>query len=155
MRQDKISNYMEIAEVVAKRSHDTERQVGAVLIKKQTGAIIATGYNGFIRNTNDGILPTTKPDKYPYIIHAEVNLISNCAKHGISTDECFIVQTLSPCIHCMRVLWQCGVRTIYFKEKYRDFLLSLKMDDILNIGYELSETEQGVFKLELGTNKHI
>ena len=55
MRPSKIANYMEIADVVSKRSHDVDTKVGAVLINNKSGAIIATGFNGFVRGANDSV----------------------------------------------------------------------------------------------------
>src|SRR6478609_3085277 len=108
-RPSKLANYMETAEVCAKRSHDAETKVGAVLVNNISGAIMATGFNGFVRGAPDSILPTTRPDKYEYIVHAETNLITNCARHGISMDNCMLVCTLSPCKSCMRMLINAGV----------------------------------------------
>jgi len=47
------------------------------------------------------------------MVHAEQNLICNCARHGISMNNCVIVCTMSPCVQCMRFLWQCGITKIY------------------------------------------
>ena len=125
-----LSNLFKQARVVAENSHDSETQVGALLIKENTGAVVASGYNGFIRGANDMILPKTRPGKYPYIIHAEQNLLLNCARHGIMTEGCFMVVTLSPCSQCMRMAWQSGITKIYFDDEYRDFKEQLKMHDL-------------------------
>lgn len=121
MRLNKLENYMKRAEVVSELSPDSETKVGAILVSKDSGAVMASGYNGFIRGANDGTLPTTRPAKYEHIVHAEQNLLANCARHGIRTDGSFVVCTLSPCKHCLRLLWQAGVDTIYFREFYKDF----------------------------------
>ena len=109
---NKIAWWMEIAETIAKKSTDEETQVGAILVNIKTGAILASGYNGFVRHAPDDELPRVRPEKYPYMIHAEQNLICNCARHGISMDNCLVVCTMSPCIQCMRLLWRCGVKKI-------------------------------------------
>lgn len=119
-----------MADVAASRSHDSETKVGSVLVKSDTGAIIATGCNGFVRGASDVLLPSTRPDKYDYIVHSEMNLIANCARHGISTENCFVVCTLTPCKICMRLLWQCGINRVIAKAKYRDFDNILAMRDI-------------------------
>ena len=64
------------------------------------------------------------------MIHAETNLIYCCARHGISMDNSFVVVTLSPCRVCMRALFQCNVKEIYFKDKYKDFDEQVKMEDL-------------------------
>ncbi len=121
---------MDIATTIAARSHDAETKVGAILINNESGAIIATGYNGFVRGANDSELPNTRPDKYEYILHAEQNLIANAARHGISMADCSLVCTLSPCKLCMRMLLNCGITKVIAKDLYKDFNDILQMRDI-------------------------
>lgn len=130
MRPSKLQNYMDIALTVAQRSHDAETKVGALLINNKTGAIIATGFNGFVKGAVDTELPTTRPDKYEYILHAEMNLLTNSARHGISMDDCFLVSTLSPCKLCMRLMFNSGVTKVITKVLYRDFDEITRMKDI-------------------------
>src|ERR1017187_8729887 len=128
-RPSKLENYMEMAETVAKRSHDQETKVGAILVNNKSGALLATGYNGFVRGVHDEILPSKRPLKYEYILHAEQNLIANCARHGISMEDCKLICTLTPCKLCMRMLFNCGITHVIAKEKYNDFDEILKMQD--------------------------
>ena len=130
MRPTKIQNNMDAANIIAQRSHDSETKVGAILVNNTSGAIVATGYNGFVRGAPDGILPTTRPDKYEYILHAEQNMIANCARHGISMDNCYLICTLSPCKLCMRMLLNCGITKVIARDLYKDFNEILKMQDI-------------------------
>lgn len=130
MRPSKYEIFMEIAQSVAKRSHDSETKVGAVLISNKSGAMLATGFNGFVRGAPDGKLPTTRPDKYKFIVHSEENLVANCARHGISMDDCTLVCTHSPCVKCMRLIFQCGITQVLVKEKYRDFDSLKQMEDV-------------------------
>ena len=144
MRPTKLQNYMEIAETVAKRSHDAETQVGALLVNNKSGAIIATGYNGFIKGAVDSVLPNTRPDKYEYILHAEMNLLTNCARHGISMDDCFLVCTLSPCKLCMRLMINSGVERVICKELYRDWHEIIGMKDV---AVAMSKTAEGFHEI--------
>jgi dCMP deaminase len=130
MKPSKIETYMMMAEAASQRSHDSETKVGSVLIKESTGAILATGCNGFVRGADDDSLPSTRPDKYDYIVHSEMNLIANCARHGISMENCFVVCTMTPCKVCMRLLWQSGVTRVVAKTRYRDFDDILAMRDL-------------------------
>ena len=129
-----------MAEVIAQRSHDAETKVGAVLVNNKSGAIMSTGYNGFVRGADDDALPCTRPDKYEYILHAEDNLIANAARHGIPMDDCTLVCTLSPCKHCMRMLVNCGVTKIVAKSLYKDFNDIILMKDIKVIFGQDEET---------------
>lgn len=119
IKTSKMLSYIKRAEVTSENSPDYETKVGSLLISKKTGSVISEGYNGFVRDTNDEILPKTRPEKYKYIIHAESNLICNAARNGVNTDDCFIVQTHSPCVHCARLLYQCGITTVYYKDYYK------------------------------------
>ena len=126
----KLDNYYKQALAVSELSPDEETKVGSLLIHGKTGAVIGSGYNGFVRGALDEKLPKTRPDKYEYVIHSETNLIYNCTRHGISTDECFIFCTLSPCINCLRALYQCGITVVFFKTPYRDFDKNRQMRDL-------------------------
>lgn len=116
--------YMEIAEVVAKRSKDPHTKVGAVIVKDNH--ILGIGYNaeprGFSYDFN-----WNSSEKYDYVIHAELNAIANSTFFGNSIVGSTIYLTLSPCHECMKLLIQYGIETIYYKEKYKDFESSEKM----------------------------
>lgn len=98
----------------SRRSHDSQTQCGCVLVKNKTS--IATGYNGFMRDINDSRLPDKRPEKYPYMIHAEANAIYNCAREGKSTLGATAYITAPPCTSCLQMLWQCGINEILFSD---------------------------------------
>jgi dCMP deaminase len=118
------------AEQAATRSPDEQTKVGSILVNRTTGAVVALGFNGFVRGAPDHLLPKTRPEKYPYMVHAEINLIANCARHGISMSDCEMYCTLSPCISCMRTIWQCGINRIYVKTLYGDINTIKEMEDL-------------------------
>lgn len=133
---------MDIANAASARSHDTETKVGGILVKNDTGMVVATGHNGFARGAPDHLLPTTRPEKYEYIIHAEENLISHCAKSGIPIDNCTLVITLSPCQKCLRLMWQAGITQVICRDLYRDHRIDMK-----DLKIEQEQTEEGYYKL--------
>lgn len=98
----------------SRMSHDTQTQCGCVLVKNK--ATISTGYNGFMRDINDTAFPRTRPDKYPFMIHAEANAVYNAAREGKSTVGATAYVTAPPCTACLQMLWQCGITTIYFSD---------------------------------------
>lgn len=147
--KNKLDSLMREAIEVASRSKDTQTRVGAVLIDKDDFSTIATGYNGFCRGAPDKKLPTTRPHKYPYMIHAEENLISNCARRGIATNNTVIILTLSPCTHCLRICWQAGINEIYFLDEYRDFHQSSNMLDLNVIVKQICTNEFTLSKITL------
>lgn len=102
-------------------SHDLQTQCGCVLVKDKTS--ISTGYNGFVRDINDDILPRERPKKYPFMIHAEANAIYNAVRLGRSTLDATAYVTAAPCIACLQMLYQCGIKEIKFTD-----ISNIKMD---------------------------
>lgn len=122
--------FMQIAEVVAKRSKDPHTKVGAVIVKDNH--ILGVGYNAEPRGfTYD--FDWHSREKYDYVIHAELNAIANSTYFGNSIAGSTIYLTLSPCSECMKLLIQYGIGTIYYKDKYKDFEKSEKMAKYSNI----------------------
>ena len=55
--------------------------------------------------------------KYPFVCHAELNAILNCA--AVSLKDCTIYVTLFPCNECAKAIIQCGIRrVVYLDNKY-------------------------------------
>jgi dCMP deaminase len=128
MSEHKILSYIRRAEVVAENSPDADTKVGSILVSRKTGSVISEGFNGFVRGGPDSELPNFRPEKYDFVIHSETNLICNAARNGVSTDDCFVVQTHSPCVHCARLLYQAGINEVFYKNYYRG------TDDISRLG---------------------
>lgn len=147
-RPTKNKTFMEMAEITARRSHDAETKVGSVLVSNKTQDILGMGYNGFVRGAKDEKLPNTRPEKYKYIVHSEQNLICNLVRRGVSTDDSTLYCTMSPCVTCMRMLYQAGVTKIICKEKYRDFDSLKEMGD-LNIKETITPEGYFVFDYEV------
>lgn len=115
--------FMEIAQVVAKRSKDPRTQVGAVLVKDNH--IIGVGYNGEPRGNFHFNWHTN--EKYDYVIHAELNAIANACAIGANVVGADLYVTLSPCSECMKLLIQHQIKNIYYLNQYREFDLTEKM----------------------------
>lgn len=145
---DKIEVYMEMAESIAKLSPDEETQVGAIMLSEEE-RIIATSFNGFVRGAIDKELPTSRPDKYEYVQHAERNILYNCSYEGIRTKDTSIVCTLSPCLECLRAMYSAGVRVIYFKELYHKFKDTKFYEDVRDIKVYVSTGREDYTILEL------
>ena len=67
--------FSEFAFLAATRSHDSQTKVGCVFVHENR--IISIGYNGFCSGVTEENLPVTRPHKYPYMVHAEENAVSN------------------------------------------------------------------------------
>jgi len=130
--------------VAHEESSDSETHVGAAVALRnaKTNRFFKIGAATTFSNGAKG-LPSTRPDKYKYIVHAEQNLIYLAAKHGYSLSGVTVFCTLSPCQACLRALWQAGVTTVYYRERYRDH--NPNMDDL-----NVVETEEGEYtKIEM------
>ena len=130
---------MEVAHLVAKRSVAQRLSVGAV-VTDIVGNIIATGFNGTVKNypNSEGEYkdyesgPFTHYDskigkEYKIVtdqdmmIHAEQNLIAHAARRGISINGGTIIGTHSPCMKCCSLIIQCGITEMIFAEKHHSF----------------------------------
>jgi dCMP deaminase len=52
-------------------------------------------------------------------IHAEINAIAQAAKNGSSIKDGSIYITHTPCIHCIKVLVNTGIKEIYYERPYK------------------------------------
>jgi dCMP deaminase len=119
---------MTITRQVAERSTCLRAKVGAVIVRERS--ILATGYNGSPAGlphcTDVGCLiyesrtPDGDLEQNCYrTIHAEINAITQAAKNGSAINDADIYVTHTPCIHCMKVLINTGVRTVYYDRPYK------------------------------------
>jgi dCMP deaminase len=124
-------NFMTIAEEVSKASSCKRNKVGAVIVKDDR--IISIGYNGTptgaISNCcEDG--DKTKDD----VIHAEMNAILFAVKNGISTKDCTLYVTLSPCKECAKNIIQSGIKKVIYKDLYRDATGIKMLNQYIEVG---------------------
>lgn len=125
-RPDWDHYFMEIAQVVARRSNCSRRQVAAVIVKDHR--IISTGYNGTprgIKNCFEGGCPRCNSDapsgsKLDECIcsHGEENAIVQAAYHGISVKDATLYTTFSPCLLCAKMIINSGIIEVVYQERY-------------------------------------
>ena len=149
MRPDWDHYFMEMAEVVAKRSTCLRRQVGAVLVKDRR--ILTSGYNGapsgMAHCAETGCLrqqmniPSGQQHEMCRGLHAEQNAIIQAALHGISIKDSMLYVTHQPCVICAKMMINAGVKTVIMKDAYPDEL-SEKMLREAGIGLHLVEPDQ-------------
>lgn len=128
--------YFEIADIIAKRSKDPRTKVGAVLVKEKS--VIGLGYNAEPRNSVLEFDWHTE-EKYKYVVHAEINAISNASRLGINCIGSDIYITHSPCMNCIKVLIQFGIKRIFYRKRYTDFEISKKIAE--GAGIELVQVD--------------
>lgn len=56
----------------------------------------------------------------PEVIHAEMNAIAKLAKSNNSGLDANLFVTHSPCIDCAKLIYQAGIRNVFYREHYRD-----------------------------------
>jgi dCMP deaminase len=146
MKQKYIDLYMDWAKRVSELSHAVRLHVGAVIVKDDT--VISYGYNGMpagwdnncehkeyclSRDFNGNYFPGTEKEypleddfgKYrlktrPEVLHAESNAIAKLARGHNSGVGADLFVTHSPCIDCAKLIYQSGVRRVFYGENYRD-----------------------------------
>lgn len=119
--------FMDMAHIIARRSKDPRTKVGCVIVD-QDKRIIACGYNGM--PLGDDSLPWQAPEKYDYVIHAEMNAILNSTRHCLKGHIAYV--THHPCIHCIGILAQKGIKAVIYKEDGR-----AKTTGAINLGHRL------------------
>ena len=136
MRPDWDSYFLEITNVVKKRSTCLRRQVGALIVKNNH--ILATGYNGvpskITHCSETGCLreqlnvPSGERHELCRGLHAEQNAIIQAAHHGTSIKDSTLYTNTKPCSICTKMIVNAGIKRIVFEEYYKDKLA----DDILS-----------------------
>ena len=153
-RNDYISwdeYFMGIALLSAQRSKDPNTQVGACAVDKNN-RIISVGYNGMPFGCDDNEFPWGREGdfldvKYPFVIHAEANVILN----SNNLENSMLYTTLFPCNECAKLIIQSGIKhIIYLEDKYYDIPSSKASRLMLgSVGITYSQYEPERDKLEI------
>jgi dCMP deaminase len=141
--------FMDIADLVARRSTCLRRHVGAVAVKGKR--ILATGYNGApsgiphcldigCLREQEGV-PSGERHELCRGIHAEQNVIIQAAHHGVSIEGATLYCTNLPCVICSKMLINAGIREIFYREGYADTLSEalLKVAQVPVIQFSVKE----------------
>ena len=124
-----------MAESVSKLSHAKRLQVGAVVVKDNR--VISFGYNGTPRGWDNNceyddiciesstfgeptIITNRGLKTRPEVLHAESNAIAKLARSTESGENATMFITHSPCLECAKLIYQSGIRAVYFGQQYRD-----------------------------------
>lgn len=165
-RQDFLSwdeSFMLHAVVAAGRSKDPNSQVGACIVGKNN-RILSLGYNGAPNVWDDECFPwdrdnkENKNNKYPYVIHAEMNALLNYKGDNKDLEGATLYVTLFPCHECAKCLAQAGIKKIvYLSDKYlntEDNIMSKTCLEYCEIQYEqLDEKLQNEYRISLKHNE--
>ena len=122
--------HMAAAEVYAKLSYAKRKKVGCVIVKDDR--IISIGYNGTPSGWDNECEHTTlwKDGKQlyspilvtkPEVLHAETNAIAKLASSSESGEGAILFSSsFSPCMDCAKLIYQSGIKEVYYKEKYKN-----------------------------------
>ncbi len=122
--------FMEITEVVSKRSTCLRRQVGAIIVKERQ--ILTTGYNGAPRGMEHCLtigclrqelgIPSGQRHEICRGLHAEQNAIVQAAYHGVCIKGSTIYCTHQPCFICAKMIINAGLVRVIYANGYPDEL---------------------------------
>jgi dCMP deaminase len=125
MKKKLIQAYMQTAKIFAELSHARRLHVGAIVVKDDR--IISIGYNGmpagWDNNCEDKVWDKTGDYELktkPEVLHAESNAISKLARSSESGDGATMFITHAPCMECSKLIYQSGIKKVYFGQAYRD-----------------------------------
>jgi dCMP deaminase len=130
MKQKWIDAFMDTAERFAQLSSAKRLKVGAVVVKDNR--IISIGYNGMPAGWTNECEEVVTPS-LPYVqgdgptlktkdevIHAEANAVAKLARDGESGKDGIMFCTHAPCIQCAKIIYGAGIKTVYYRNSYRD-----------------------------------
>ena len=114
MRPDKLKVFLYQAFVISKLSHDIPTQHGCIIVDDKW-RILGGGYNGLPMGFSDNSgLRIERPEKYNWMLHSEINALSNCqlkpyGAKAIVTGIC--------CHNCLLNLHQNGISEVYMYDR--------------------------------------
>ena len=145
MKQKYVDMYMDWAARCAQLSHAVRLQVGAVIVKDDS--VISYGYNGmpagWDNNCEDEIIDDTwmvTLKTKPEVLHAESNAVAKLARSANSGSGADIFITHAPCLDCAKLIYQAGIRRVWFGTSYRD---TAGVDFLEKSGIEITKIEKG------------
>ena len=123
MTPEKARKYLEIAYATAKLSKDQSTKVGAIIVGQESLEVRSLGYNGAPRgcSADEDERGTTRPEKYFWFSHAELNAITNAARIGTPLQSTSMVVTHPPCMDCARAIVQAGIKQVFVPEWNQEF----------------------------------
>lgn len=112
--------FMATAILMASRSACERLNVGCVLVSagEHKNRIIAAGYNGFLPGVEHK--SCVRDGHELATVHAEQNAIADAARRGVSLSGATAYITHFPCINCAKILASAGVKTIKYKNDYKN-----------------------------------
>lgn len=70
-------------------------------------------------DTDDSTIRAHKTVTKDEVLHAEANALMKLAQSNDSTIGAELYLTMAPCIHCAKMIYQSGIKRVFFNEMYR------------------------------------
>ena len=147
MRRDKHNYYLDLAEIVSKRSTCFRRHYGAVIVKEDE--VISTGYVGAPRGRKNCTdlkkcirqeMGIPRGERYELCrsVHAEANAIISASRRemigsslylvGIDQSKNAYVEQSNSCSMCKRLIINSGIEKVYIRDDYEKFRVIMVAD---------------------------
>jgi dCMP deaminase len=104
--------WMKVAESISELSKDPTTKVGACCVSADNRRI-SPGYNGMPVGLEETDELWERPNKYEYVVHAEVNAVLNSP---FDTQGATVYVTLEPCHSCLGKLRNAGVARVVWRD---------------------------------------
>jgi len=106
--------YAEIANITANLSTANKLKVGCVITKDNR--ILSIGYNGTPSGWSNECEENGKTK--PEVLHAEANALMKLCRSTESSDGAALYVTHYPCIDCAKLIYQAGIKEVYYINDY-------------------------------------
>ena len=108
--------HMLLAMVAKLRSPSERLKVGCTAVIDNR--VVAIGYNGFLPGVEHKSIMRDGHEQNT--VHAEQNMIADCANRGVSINGAIAYVTHFPCINCAKILAASKVKEIKYWRDYRN-----------------------------------
>ena len=108
--------WMDMADLISKRSIDPRNQVGAIVVTSDNTQVLSIGYNGNYSGGPNSV-ESFEPGQSG-LIHAEINALLKLDYNNPKTKIVYV--NLSPCRSCAKAMVNAGIDEVIFKNEYRD-----------------------------------
>lgn len=125
---DKI--WMQMAEIIAQRSHHPNFKVGALIVTSDNTQVLSLGYNGNAKGMSN--VPQSDKPGCSGLLHAEINALLKLDYNNPKDKVMYL--TLSPCENCSMAIINSGIKKVVYKDKYRN---TQGIDNLVSVGIEV------------------
>jgi dCMP deaminase len=109
--------YLKMASEWSQNSCCNRKKVGALIVKDNM--IISDGYNGTPSGFSNDCEDSNGNTQW-YVLHAEANAITKLAKSTQNASGSILYVTLSPCKDCSKLIIQSGIKSVIYRDEYRE-----------------------------------